>query len=244
MRTGLGKKLDQALRSFVPDLLEPIGFRPIKRPRTWKRTDHIVEQILAIEVDGRFAPDGYLNLGVAVGLTYQWEQEEQNAGWLLAGRHPVHNPGRLAPSEHSWRFTSAYGLSNRPELGDYLTTVVIPALDRWRDPASLRNHYLIQGRVANAIELSVAVGDGDFARRLVPAVVESTIRRLQADQPTSSPSSAGTALEIADDLNVELPPADRAYFLADLAATINRWRAWDAPLPDWVVDLETRFLSN
>lgn len=223
-------------------MLEPIGFRPIKKPRTWQRTDHIVEQILAIEVDGRSAPEGYLELWVDVGLTYEWEQE-QDAGWLLAGRHPVHAPGRLAPYEQRWRFT-AYGLSSKPGLGEYLTTVVIPGLDRWRDPASLRNHYLAQGRIGSAIALSAAIGDADLARRLVPAVVEATIRRLQAGQPTQSPSAAGDALALAEDLNVKLPTADRAYLLADLAITIDRWRAWDAPLPEWVVDLEMRFLSN
>lgn len=45
-------------------------------------------------------------------------------------------------------------------------------------------------------------------------------------------------------IGVELPAADRAYLLTDLAATIDRWRAWDRPLPDWVVELDTRFLSN
>jgi ABC-type cobalamin transport system ATPase subunit len=55
---------------------------------------------------------------------------------------------------------------------------------------------------------------------------------------------AGRVLASADDLNVTLPTADRAYLLADLAATIDRRRAWDAPLPEWVSALEIRFLGD
>lgn len=243
MRTGLGKALDQALRSFVPDLLEPAGFRPIKKPRSWQRTDHIAEQILSIEVDGRTAPEGYMELWVAVGLTYAWEQSPRS-GWVLAGRHPTHDPGRLTSYEQRWRFTSAYGLTSKPGLDEFLTTVVIPALDRWSDPASLRNHYLAQGRLKDAIDLSAAIGDTDLARRLVPALVESAVRWLEEGQPTQSPSTTGRVLATADDLDVRLPTADRAYLLADLSATIDRWRAWDRPLPDWVIELETRFLGD
>ncbi len=179
MRTGLGKALDQALRAFVPDLLEPAGFRAIKKPRTWQRTDDVVDQILAIEVDGRSAPDGYMELYVTVGLTYQWEQEA-SSGWVLVGRHPCHNPGSLTDGGQSWRFTNAYGLTEKPSLSEYLTAVVLPALDRWRDPASMRNHYLSQGRLLDAIDLSVAIGDTDLARRLVPALVEAIVRSLRA----------------------------------------------------------------
>lgn len=243
MRTGLGKALDRALGTFVPDLLEPSGFRPIKKPRTWQRTDDTVEQILAIEVDGRTARDGYMDLWVAVGLTYRWEQSPES-GWVLAGRHPTHDPGRLADYEHRWSFTSAGVLAGKPGLADFLTTVALPALDRWRDPASLRNHYLSQGRLKGAIDLSAAIGDTDLARRLVPALVESTIRGLEMGQPTQSPATAGTTLATADDLNVELRAADRAYLLSDIAATIDRWREWHDPLPEWVAELETRFLGD
>ncbi len=243
VRTGLGKGLDLALRSFVPDLLEPVGFRPIKKPRSWQRSGHIVEQILSFEVDGRSAPEGYMDLGVSVGLTYEWE-EWPEFGWVIAGRHPVHNPGRLVSHEQGWRFTSAYGLSTKPGLPEFLETVVIPSLDRWRDPASLRNHYLAQGRLGGAIDLSAAIGDLDLVRRLVPALAESVVRRLEGGQPTQSPITAGSVLAKADDLKVKLPAADRAYLLSDLAATIGRWRSWDAPLPEWVSELESRFLGE
>lgn len=243
MRTGLGKALDEALQSFVPDLLEPVGFRAINRPRTWQRTDDVVEQILAIEVDGRSAPDGYLELWVTVGLTYRWEQASE-LGWVLAGRHPRHGPGRLQDHEQRWRFTSAYGLTGKPALSEFLSAVAVPALDRWRDPASMRNHYLSTGRLKDAIDLSTAIGDTDLARRLVPALVESIVRRLQSGQPTQSPSMAGTALTIADDLGIQLDAADRTFLLSDMAATIDRWRNWHDPLPAWVADLETRFLSD
>ncbi|MBA2628314.1 MAG: hypothetical protein H0U85_09895, partial [Gemmatimonadales bacterium] len=144
----------------------------------------------------------------------------------------------------SWRFTNAYGLTEKPSLGDYLTAVVLPALDRWRDPALMRNHYLSWGQLGGAIDLSVAVGDTDLARRLVPALVEGILLRLRANKPTSSPISAGTALTTAADLGVELDAADRAFLLSDLAATIDRWRGWYDPLPPWVADLDTRFLSS
>lgn len=243
MRTGLGKALDQELRSFVPDLLEPAGFRPIKKPRSWQRSDHIVEQILSIDVDGRSAPEGYMELTVAVGLTYAWEPTPE-AGWVLAGRHPIHNPGRLSDFEPRWHFSGPGKSMGKPGIGEYLSTIVIPALDRWRDPASLRNHYLAEGRLGGAIDLSVAIGDADLARRLVPVLAEWAVRWLEGKQPTQSPSMAGRVLARADDLNVKLPAADRAYLLTDLAATIDRWRAWDRPLPAWVVELDTRFLSK
>ena len=243
MRTGLGKALDQALRSFVPDLLEPVGFRPIKKPRSWQRSDHVVEQILSIEVDGRTAREGYMDLWVAVGLSYTWEPAS-DSGWVLAGRYPTHDPGRLVSHDQRWHFTGAGTTMGKPGLGEYLATVVVPALDRWRDPASLRNHYLAQGRLKDAIDLSTAIGDADLARRLVPALVESAVRWLEAGQPTQSPLMAGRVLATADDLNVMLPATDRAYLLVDLAATIDRWRAWDTPLPDWVSELEIRFLGD
>jgi hypothetical protein len=41
-----------------------------------------------------------------------------------------------------------------------------------------------------------------------------------------------------------LDAADRAFLLSDMAATIDRWRNWHDPLPTWVADLETRFLSD
>jgi hypothetical protein len=241
VRTGLGKELDQALRSLLPDLLEPAGFHPIKKPRTWQRSGHVAEQVLSIGVDGRTAREGYMEVWVDVGLTYAWE-EVPTSGWVLAGRHPTQHPGRLTDYEPRWRFTSAYGLTSKPGLDEYLANVVIPALDRWLDPASLRNHYLTQGRLASSTELSAAIGDIDLARRLVPARAEWTVRRLQAGQPTQSPATAAGVLAAAEDLNVELPAADRTYLLADLAATIDRWRSWDAPLPGWVEEIETRFL--
>jgi hypothetical protein len=202
-----------------------------------------VEQILSIEVDGRTAPEGYMELWVAVGLTYEWE-ESPESGWVIAGRHPIHDPGRLASHEPRWRFTGAGKSMGKPGLGEFLGTVVIPALDRWRDPASLRNHYLSQGQLGGAIDLSVAIGDLDLARRLVPVLAEWVVRWLEAGQPTQSPGMAGRMLARADDLDVKLPAGDRAYLLADLAATIGRWRSWDAPVPDWVSELEIRFLGD
>lgn len=241
VRNGLGKALDEVLRASLPVLLEPAGFTPIKRPRSWRRKGHIVEQILGIEVDGTSARDGELWVRVGVGLTYGWEQP-LSQGSRVAGQFPRHVPALMGYREPRWRFTATHGLGVKPSLDEHLAAIVLPALDRFRDPAMMRNHYLAQGDLGGAIALSRALGDTALAQSLGPAYIESLMSRMRENQPSQSPAMAAGVLDTAESFGIGLSAADRAGLLADLRTTITQWRALYDPLPDWVHDLETRYL--
>jgi hypothetical protein len=242
VRTGLGARLDRAIDSAAPSVLKPAGFRRIKRQRAWERTAEDAWQLVAIVADGRTARDGYMTVGVSVGLTYAWEQDP-TGGWMLAGRHLVHGPsvmpGRAREPEWSFRADTTTWFTN--QLAEHLQTVVVPALDRWRSPRSLRNHYLATGHLEAAIRLSAAIGDRDLARALVPAYVDFWVRHI-ATTPTQSPAAPGRVLELAAELDVRLAPGDEAFLRADLRAITEVWRRRHARLPGWAEELAQRFL--
>ena len=242
MRTGLAKELDDALAASLPDLLEPAGFSPAKKPRVWEREADEVRQIVALWVDGRNARDGYLVLGLKVGVTYPWEQGE-DAGPYYANRRVAHQFSGVDPTSRldpEWRVEAGESPLRAMHVVDHLRRTVLPALDRWRDARKLRDHFLGRGELLDAIELSHAVGDTDLVEGLVRAWAEQALRKL-GDNPNPWNGTAGHALTLAADHGVELPEPDRAALLDHLRVSLDVWRTMPEP-PDWVAEQERRFL--
>jgi hypothetical protein len=217
MRSGLGKQFDQDLFTHVPPILESVGFRTARSKRAWRRQDDVCEQIVVVEVDGRSASEGYLEVWLSVGINFPWEKPNPH-GPLLAGRPFVHQPERLAPegaySQLSWRYSGGPGFGR--DVAKEIEKVTLPALQEFRDPRALRDHHLRRGNLFLAIELSDAVGDSSLARELVPAFVSGLVRFLKFQNVTGPTQTADLALRVARDHGVELP-SDTADLLHRLS---------------------------
>ncbi|MEA2218786.1 MAG: hypothetical protein QOJ35_1412 [Solirubrobacteraceae bacterium] len=230
MRTGLAKVLDDLLFDVVPPILEPAGFKTVRSKRLWKRDDGRCAQAIAVYVDGRSARDGFLDIALEFGITYAFEADR--AGPLIAGRGYVHQPERLMPDQSAtpmWRFWEQqtavhrngdsyadYRFSNtypgllREQLTTYLTSVVVPAVDRFRDPRSFRDYLLSQGNLHEAIRLSIAVGDLALTRELIPAQASYFVR-LAGYRRGRATAYIKDLLELAGAHGAQLQPDDEAF---------------------------------
>jgi hypothetical protein len=217
VRTGLGEQFDQELFTHVPPILEPAGFRTARSKRAWRRKDDVCEQIVVVEVDGRSAREGYLEVWVSVGINFPWEKP--NPGPLLAGRPFMHQPERLAPEgaylQLDWRYTGQPGIGRA--IAEHIEKVTLPALQEFRDPRALRDHHLRRGNLFLAIELSAAVGDSSLARELVPPFVSGLVRFIKFQNVAGPNQTADLALRVARNHGVDLP-SDTADLLHRLSS--------------------------
>lgn len=214
MALELGKHLDAQLRAHVPALMKAHGFKAKRSPRSWVRDVADCHQAVAVTVDGRSAPDGYLVINVEAGVSYAGDR----GGFIVGGEAIRWHLGNLSEllKTAEWRFDERgvnedYGGT----ISRYIERNVLPALDRFVDPRALRDHLMLQGNgLWDVIDLSLKVGDRATARTFVAAGVQFFVLRLEANPAYVTAHLIAQLIALADDLDVAIDEQTRSTLLA------------------------------
>ena len=214
MASELGKHLDTQLRAHVPALMKAHGFKAKRSPRSWVRDVSDCHQVVAITVDGRSAPDGYLVIAVEAGVSYDGDR-----GVFVVGGEAIRwHVGNLSEflNTAEWRFDErAVNEDYGGGIARYIERNVLPALDRFVDPRALRDHLMLQGnRLWDVIDLSLKVGDRATARTFVAASVQFFVLRLKANPAYVTAKLIAGLIALADDLDVAIDDQARSVLLA------------------------------